>query len=108
MSASNARNRMAESAPQSEGMGASAMHQAREYMEHSKEYIGQGREFLGEYPLSSTAVAFGLGVGVGLLMAMAMTEPPRPTYSSRAEQMSRQILDSLASVLPDALSKRFS
>lgn len=66
------------------------------------------------YPLSSVLVVFGIGLGVGVALGSILGGPvmPRPTFGQRtelaAEKLGRQMLDAIAGVLPESLSKHIS
>ena len=66
------------------------------------------------YPVSSVLVVFsiGLGVGVALGSMFAGSVAPSPSFRQRtgqaAEKIGRQVLDVIAGVLPDSLSKHIS
>jgi len=64
------------------------------------------REFVGENALSATFFAFGFGLaaGVGLVYLFADSLPPRHE-ASLSEKVGRQVLDALANVVPESLSK---
>jgi hypothetical protein len=73
----------------------------------------RAEQTVSEYPFSAIATAFGVGLGLGVLLAVAMTEQSRPSASHwydqlSAERLGRTMLDSLSSVLPDAVSRRIS
>jgi len=66
------------------------------------------------YPLSSVLVVFGIGLGVGVVLESFLGGPdtPPPSLGKRtelaAEKLGRQILDAIAGVLPEALSKHIT
>jgi hypothetical protein len=66
------------------------------------------------YPLSSVLVVFGMGLGVGVALGSILGGPvmPRPSFAQRtglaAEKLGRQMLDAIAGVLPESLSKHIS
>lgn len=69
---------------------------------------------VGRYPLSSVLVVFGIGLGVGVALGSILGGPvmPRPSFGQRtelaAEQIGRRMLDAIAGVLPETLSKHIS
>ena len=66
------------------------------------------------YPLSAVLVVFGVGLGVGVALGSIIAGPvtPSPSFGRRAElaaeHVGRQMLDAIAGVLPEALSKHIS
>ena len=66
------------------------------------------------YPLPSVLVVFGLGLGIGVAVACLIAGPtPRPpSLGQRAEQAAgnfgRQMLGTIAGVLPESLAKHIS
>lgn len=66
------------------------------------------------YPLSSVLVVFGIGLGVGAALGsiLAGSAMPRRSFGQRtelaAEKLGRQMLDAIAGVLPESLSKHIS
>ena len=64
-----------------------------------------------DYPLSSVLVVFGVGLGIGVALGAMLGGPalPPPSLAKRtelaAEKVGRQILDAIAGVLPESLSK---
>jgi hypothetical protein len=66
------------------------------------------------YPLSSVLVVFGVGLAVGVALGSILGGPdtPRPSFGQRtelaAEKLGRQMLDSIAGVLPESLAKYVS
>jgi hypothetical protein len=66
------------------------------------------------YPLSSVLVVFGIGLGVGVALESLLGGPvaPPPSLGKRtelaAERLGRQMLDAIAGVLPESLSKHIS
>lgn len=103
---------------QSQG-NVSAMEQPsrfRQSSEAARERMQQGysqvTECVASNPASALLVSFGVGFGVGVLIGYALSEaspPPSRWYDLRtAENVGRRVLDSIAGVLPDSLSSRFS
>ena len=89
--------------------------QAGEYANRGAEYVREGYSSaaatLGEHPMTSVLMGFGLGLGVGLLLGTALAEPPRRRQwyefdTSQAEKVGQRVLDAIAGVLPDNVSKR--
>lgn len=75
----------------------------------------QGAEgMVSQYPLASVLVAFGIGLGVGVALETILAEPlkSQPSFGQRteiaAEKLGRQMLDAIAGVLPESLSKHIS
>lgn len=62
----------------------------------------EAQEMVENHPVSSLLVAFGLGITTGFLLANLFTEEEE---LSRTERYRRQMVDSITSVLPDALMK---
>ncbi len=66
------------------------------------------------YPLSSVLVVFGVGLGVGVALGNLLGGPSqsRPSLGQRtelaAEKLGRQMLEAIAGVLPESLSKHIS
>lgn len=63
---------------------------------------------LGQYPLSSALTAFGLGVATGVLVAATLPGSRREEEQTLARRISRQVLEGVSGILPEALSKRLS
>ena len=59
-------------------------------------------EMVENHPVSTLLVAFGLGITTGLLLANLFTEEEELSHTERYR---RQMMDSISSVLPEALSK---
>jgi hypothetical protein len=66
------------------------------------------REIVQEHPLSAAVTAFGLGFGLGVAIGMLLTEGESHRYESRIERFGRQVLDAVAQMAPDAISRRLS
>lgn len=64
-------------------------------------HLADPQEMVEHYPMSSLMVAFGLGITAGLLLSNVFTEEEE----TRSERYRRQIVESLGSVLPDALRR---
>ncbi len=68
----------------------------------------------GRYPLSSVLVVFGIGLSVGVTLGIAIGRPgaSRLSFGRRtgiaAETLGRKMMDALADVLPESLSKHIS
>lgn len=62
-------------------------------------------ELVEEYPFSSVMAAFGAGLGAGLALALLMTDSPTTKRSKSARRIGQQVLDSMAHVMPESLSK---
>ena len=66
------------------------------------------------YPLSSVLVVVGIGLGVGIVLGSILGGPvlPRPSLGQRtghaAEEIGRQMLDAIAGILPQSLSKHIA
>ena len=64
-----------------------------------------------QYPLSSVLLVLGVGLGVGVALGSILGGPvvPRPSFGKRAElaaeTLGRQMLDVIAGVLPESLTK---
>ena len=71
-------------------------------------------DLVSQYPLSAILVVFGIGLGVGVALGNILGGPvmPRPSLGRRtglaAEKLGRHVLDALAGVLPESLSKHIS
>jgi len=76
----------------------------------SREFVDSSRELVGEYPVTSTLLAFGVGLGVGVLVgqtiAGALSQEATP--SSRLESLSQQIHDVVRKTIPEAISRHMS
>jgi hypothetical protein len=66
------------------------------------------REMVQEHPLSTALTVFGLGFGLGVAIGMILTEGESHRYESRFERIGRQVLDAVAQMAPDAISRRLS
>jgi hypothetical protein len=62
-------------------------------------------ELVEDYPFSSVMVAFGAGLGAGLALALLMTDSPTTRRSKTARRIGQQVLDSMANLMPESLSK---
>ena len=73
--------------------------------------VAKAEGLVSHYPLSSVLVVFGVGLGVGVALGSILGGPdtPRPSFGKRtelaAEKIGRQVLDSIAGVLPESLAK---
>ena len=72
-------------------------------------------EFVSQNPGSSALVAFGLGFGIGIAIGSMLggEEPSRSRWEQRwdqmgdnAERLGHQIMDAIANVVPQALSRK--
>lgn len=69
---------------------------------------------ISHYPLSSALVLFGIGLGVGVALGSILGGPvlPHPSFGERTElaagKLGRQMLDAIAGVLPESLSKHIA
>ncbi len=65
-------------------------------------------------PLSSVLVVFAIGIGIGVVLGNALggTVVPHPSFGQRtgvaAEKVGRQILDAIAGVFPESISRHIS
>jgi hypothetical protein len=67
------------------------------------------REMVQEYPLSSAMTVFGLGFGLGVAIGILLSEgESHPSYEGRMERFGRQMLDAMAQMAPEAISRRLS
>ena len=85
-----------------------------------KQNIGQNKTptaanpVVSHYPLSSVLVVVGLGLAVGVAVGSVLGGPvtPRPSLGQRtglaAEKLGRRMLDSIAGVLPESISKHIA
>jgi hypothetical protein len=77
--------------------------------------LGEGYEHLqhsvAEYPGVSVMTVFVAGFGIGLVLGCALTESSQPSSSwydrAHAEKFGRNVLDSIAGMVPEALANRF-
>jgi hypothetical protein len=64
------------------------------------------RELVQEHTASAALTAFGLGLGVGVALAWLISSDSRhQTESSTAARLGRQVLDAMAAVVPESLSR---
>ena len=76
--------------------------------------VTDAEALVSHYPLSSVLVVFGIGLGIGVALGSILGGPvmPRPSFGQRteiaAERLGRQVLDAIAGVLPESLSKHVS
>lgn len=72
-------------------------------------------EFVSQNPGSSALVAFGLGFGIGIAIGSMLggQEPSRSGWEQRwdqmgdnAERLGHQIMDAIANVIPQALTRK--
>ena len=76
--------------------------------------VAKTEGLVSHYPLSSVLVVFGIGLGVGVAVGSILggPAPPRPTLGQRtelaAEKLGRQMLDAIAGVLPESISKHIA
>lgn len=72
------------------------------------------QEQVSRHPGSSLAVGFGIGFGIGILLGVACSDAmhsrrqQRWSVGSTAERVGRQVLDSVAGILPDSVSRRMT
>jgi hypothetical protein len=66
------------------------------------------REMVQEYPLPAAVTVFALGFGLGVALGMLLTEEESYRYEGKLEKFGRQVLDAVAQVTPEALTRRFS
>ena len=120
---SSAMNRVRETventAHRAREMGEQAMSQARDTVRQTanqaydaaREGIEQAEHVIQDRPAQSVLVAFGVGVvaGVGLtlLLRQRQPEPFATRCRSATEQFGKNVLDALASALPESVSNRF-
>jgi len=80
--------------------------------EHLREYTAERYERMeacvGRNPTAAILVSFGAGMGLGLLLSSILVESPRrrlpPAHA--AERLGRQMLDAIASVLPESFTEK--
>ena len=76
--------------------------------------VANAEGLVSHYPLSAVLVVFGVGLAVGVALGSILGGPhtPRPSFGQRtelaAEKLGRQMLDSIAGVLPESLAKYVS
>lgn len=76
--------------------------------------VAKSEGLVSDYPLSSVLLVFGIGLGVGVAVGSILGAPimSRPSLGQRtelaAEKLGRQMLDAIASVLPESLAKHIS
>ena len=76
--------------------------------------VAKSEGLVSHYPLSSVLVVFGIGLGVGVAVGSILGGPvmPGPSFGKRtelaAEKLGRQMLDAIAGVLPESLSKHIA
>ena len=74
-------------------------------------YAPKPAGLVSDYPLSAVLLVFGVGLGVGVALGSMLIGPvaPHPSFVQRteraAEKVGRQVLDAIAGVLPESLSK---
>ena len=77
---------------------------SRSRLPEMSEITRRSGQVVTEYPMSATFVAFGVGFTVGLLIGHALGEPLHPTRQpSMTERLGEQLLDAVASILPEKL-----
>jgi hypothetical protein len=62
-----------------------------------------------EQPLAAVLISFGVGFGLGMLLSRAFHHPEPKTHwydRKSAEQLGRRLLDSMAGMVPESVSKR--
>lgn len=62
------------------------------------------KEFVEQHAISTTMAAFGLGVGAGIAIVLLLADSRHQQESSVAHRLGRQVLDALASGVPDKLT----
>lgn len=73
--------------------------------------VAKAEGLVSHYPLSSVLIVFGIGLEVGVAVGSILGGPdtPLPSFGKRtelaAEKLGRQVLDSIAGVLPQSLAK---
>jgi hypothetical protein len=87
-------------ASQSEGL-TGRMSEGYEHLQHS----------VAEYPAVSVMTVFAAGFGLGLVLGCALTGSSQPSSNwydrAHSEKFGRNVLDSIAGMVPDALANRF-
>ena len=64
------------------------------------------REFVREHAAPAAVTAFGLGLGVGVALALLISNGSRrQAEMSTAARLGRQVLDAMAAVVPESLSR---
>ena len=68
----------------------------------------RAQEIVDERPISTALAVFGAGLGVGVMIGMALADV-RPAHrtNNSMEAFGQRMLDSIATVVPDAVSQRF-
>lgn len=75
-----------------------------------RERYETSREMVQEHPMSAALTVFGLGFGLGVTIGVLLSEGESQRHydANRLERYGRQLLEALAQVAPDALSRRLS
>jgi hypothetical protein len=64
------------------------------------------RDLIRERPVPSVMAAFGLGLGVGVAAALLIRGPSaREREAGLTQRLGRQVLDAMASAVPDSIAK---
>jgi hypothetical protein len=58
-----------------------------------------------EYAVPTALVAFGVGLGVGIWLSGMFASPPA-RQQRMSEKLGRQLIDTLASILPESVARR--
>jgi len=66
----------------------------------------QSKEYVEDHAMPAALVAFGLGVGVGFAVLSLMSEPAPSRHLTVTQRLGQQLLDAMASIVPDSLSRR--
>jgi hypothetical protein len=77
----------------------------RQMSSQAESYLTSSRDLVGEYPISSTVLAFGVGLGVGVLLGQTIVGAlmPEPQPSSRLDSLNQQICDAVRNTVPEAI-----
>ena len=71
----------------------------------AESYLTSSRDLVGEYPISSTVLAFGVGLGLGVLLGQTIVGAlmPEPEPASRLDSLNQQICDAVRNTVPEAI-----
>ena len=66
----------------------------------------QSKDYVEDHAMPAALIAFGLGVGVGFAVLSLLGDPTPARRLTVTQRLGQQLLDAMASIVPDSLAKR--